>query len=171
MIDVKIKKLDERAVIPQYAKPGDAGMDVYAIEKNVTDDYIEYDTGLSFEVPEGYVMLIFPRSSNSKMDLLLANSVGVLDSGYRGPLKLRYKRSYRIENTPDEDTNFKHTTTSIVNYNCAHDYQWNACKWYSVGDRVGQIMILPYPQINFIEVDQLSDTERGSGGFGSTGVN
>lgn len=169
MIDIKIKKLNERAVIPQYAKLGDAGMDVYAIGINVTDDYIEYDTGLSFEVPEGYVMLIFPRSSNSKMDLLLANSVGVLDSGYRGPLKLRYKRNYRIENIPDEDTSFKHTTTSIVNYNCANDYQWNACKWYNVGDRVGQIMILPYPQINFIEVNELSDTERGSGGFGSTG--
>lgn len=169
MVNIKIKKLDERAVIPQYAKPGDAGMDVYAIGMDVTNDYIEYDTGLSFEVPEGYVMLIFPRSSNSKMDLLLANSVGVLDSGYRGPLKLRYKRNYRIENNPDEDTNFENTTTSIVNYNCAKNYQWNACKWYNVGDRVGQIMILPYPQINFIEVNELSDTERGSGGFGSTG--
>lgn len=169
MIDVKIKKLVPEAIIPTYAKAGDAGMDVYAVAKNVTDDYIEYDTGLAFEVPEGYVMYIFPRSSNSKMDLLLANSVGVLDSGYRGPLKLRYKRNYRIENIPDEDTDFKSTTTSIVNYNSANEYQWNACKWYEIGDRVGQIMILPYPQINFIEVDQLSDTERGSGGFGSTG--
>lgn len=169
MIDIKIKKLDEHAVIPQYAKPGDAGMDVYATRMDVTDDYIEYDTGLSFEVPEGYVMLIFPRSSNSKKDLLLANSVGVLDSGYRGPLKLRYKRCYRIENEPCEDTDFKLTTTSIVNFNSANNYQWDACNWYGVGDRVGQIMILPYPQINFVEVDRLSDTERGSGGFGSTG--
>lgn len=149
MIDVKIKKLDERAVIPQYAKPGDAGMDIYAIGMDVTDDYIEYDTGLSFEVPEGYVMLIFPRSSNSKKDLLLANSVGVLDSGYRGPLKLRYKRIWHIVNSE----------TAML-----------TAKQYEVGDRVGQIMILPYPQINFVEVDQLSDTERGSGGFGSTGI-
>lgn len=79
-MEIKIKKLDESAVIPQYAHIGDAGMDVTATSVNVTEDYIEYGTGLAFEVPEGYCMLIFPRSSNSKKDLLLANSVGVLDS-------------------------------------------------------------------------------------------
>ena len=166
---VNIKKLSENAVIPQYAKPGDAGMDVVATSINVTDKYIEYGTGLAFEVPEGYVMLIFPRSSNSKMDLLLANSVGVLDSGYRGELKLRFKRNYRIENKPSEATNNEFTTSSILWGENVEDYRINACDWYEVGDKVGQIMIIPYPQIEFSEVEELSETQRGSGGFGSTG--
>jgi len=170
MINVNIKKLVPEAVIPTYAHPGDAGMDVTAVSINVTDKYIEYGTGLSFELPEGYVMLIFPRSSVSKYDLSLANAVGVLDSGYRGELKLRFKRNYRIENVPSEDTDFKATTTSIVNLGYANEYQLNACNWYNVGDKIGQIMILPYPTINFTQVDDLSDTERGSGGFGSTGI-
>ena len=166
---INIKKLDKNAVIPQYAKLGDAGMDVIATSINVTDKYIEYGTGLAFEVPEGYCMLIFPRSSVSKYDLSLANAVAVLDSGYRGELKLRFKRNYRIENEPCEETEYKATTTSIVNYRCAQAYQWNACDWYNVGDRIGQIMILPYPTIKFNEVDKLSDTQRGANGFGSTG--
>lgn len=142
---IKIKKLSKDAVIPQYAKPGDAGMDVIATSVNITDDYIEYGTGLAFEVPEGYCMFIFPRSSNSKKDLLLCNSVGVLDSGYRGELKLRFKRVYNYFHTIAED------------------------KHYEIGDKIGQIMIVPYPQIEFNEVEELSETQRGSGGFGSTG--
>lgn len=138
---VNIKKLNENAVIPQYATDGSAGMDVTAISVNITDDYIEYDTGLAIETPPGYVTLMFPRSSNSKKDLLLANSVGVCDSDYRGPLKFR----------------FKHLPNAT------------GPKLYEVGDRIGQIMILPYPKIEFVEVDELSDTERGSGGFGSSG--
>ena len=169
MINVNVKKLVPEAVIPTYAHFGDAGMDVTAVSINVTDKYIEYGTGLSFELPDGYVMLIFPRSSVSKYDLSLANSVGVLDSGYRGELKLRFKRNYRIENEPCEGTNYQWTTTSIVNPGSAANYQWNACDWYCVGDKVGQIMILPYPTILFNEVENLDETERGSGGFGSTG--
>lgn len=165
---IKIKKLNENAVIPQYAKPGDAGMDVTAVSVNVTDKYIEYGTGLAFEVPEGYCMLILPRSSVSKYDLTLANSIGLLDSSYRGELKLRFKRNYRIENEPCEETDGKWTTTSIVNPGDAYKYQWDACDWYGIGDKVGQIMIVPYPQIEFNEVEELSETQRGSGGFGST---
>lgn len=145
-MDVKICKLSEDAVIPTYAHPGDAGMDVVATSVNITEDYIEYGTGLSFEVPEGYCMLIFPRSSNSKKDLILANSVGILDSTYRGELKLRFKKCYQ----------------PVI-------YGLVARTVYNVGDKIGQIMILPYPQINFTEVDSLSETERGDGGFGSTG--
>lgn len=143
---VNIKKLNESAVIPQYAKPGDAGMDVVATSVNVTDDYIEYGTGLAFEVPEGYCMLIFPRSSNSKKDLLLCNSVGVLDSGYRGELKLRFKNI--IPTVLSEDSP----------------------KHYNIGDKVGQIMIIPYPIIEFNQVNDLTSTERADGGFGSTGM-
>jgi dUTP pyrophosphatase len=84
---VNIKKLDEKAVIPKYAKNGDAGLDLVAISRKETDNYIEYGTGLAIEIPDGFVGLLFPRSSISKMGLSLANSVGVVDSGYRGGIK------------------------------------------------------------------------------------
>lgn len=137
MIKIKIKKLKENAVVPRYAHEGDAGMDVVAISRRITDKFVEYGTGLSFEIPEGYVMLIFPRSSVSKKDLILANSVGVLDSGYRGELLIRFRLTGK-------------------------DY-------YEVGERVAQIIVLPYPKIEFNEVVELSETARGDGRFGSTG--
>ena len=138
---VKIKKLHPAAQIPAYAKPGDAGMDLTTIDHpNKKETYIEYDTGLSMEIPEGYVGLLFPRSSVSKTDLILANSVGVVDSGYRGPIKLRFKEVPRKKFIE-----------------------------YEKGDRVGQIIIMPVPNFEFEEVDELSDTARGDGGFGSTG--
>ena len=136
MVVIKIKKIHPDAVIPKYAKPGDAGMDVVAVSKRVTDKFVEYGTGLSFEVPEEYVMLVFPRSSISKKDLVLANSVGVLDSGYRGELLVRFK-------------------------SMGHEH-------YEVGERIAQVMILPYPKVEFEEVEELGETARGEGGFGST---
>lgn len=80
-MEVKIKKLNENAVIPTYAKDGDAGMDLTATSKSF-DEYgnVVYGTGLAFEIPKGYVGLLFPRSSNAKTELFLTNSVGVLDS-------------------------------------------------------------------------------------------
>ena len=140
MIDVKIRKVHPDAIIPFRAHATDAGMDVTAISMEMTEDYVEYDTGLQFQLPEGYAMLIFPRSSNSKKDLLLCNSVGILDAGYTGNLKLR----------------FKLTTEGYTE------------KIYNPGDKVGQIMIIPYPEINFIETEVFNETERGDGGFGST---
>ena len=140
MIDVKIRKVHPDAVIPFRAHATDAGMDVTAISMEMTEDYVEYDTGLQFQLPEGYAMLIFPRSSNSKKDLLLCNAVGILDAGYTGNLKLR----------------FKLTTEGYTE------------KIYNPGDKVGQIMIIPYPEINFIETEVFNETERGNGGFGST---
>jgi len=139
---VKIKKLHENAVIPAYAKPGDAGLDLTATSV-VTDEYgnVVYGTGLAIEIPYGYAGLLFPRSSNSKTDLYLTNHVGVVDSGYRGEIMFKYRP-----------------------YNGLVD-----SKVYSVGERVGQIVILPYPSVSFEEVEQLSDTERGDGGYGSTG--
>lgn len=165
-MQVKIKKLREDAQIPKYADNGCAGIDITATSVEFTNDYIEYGTGLAFELPPGYVMLIFPRSSVSKKDLLLANGVGVLDSSYRGELKFRYKRSYRALAM---DENYRDETVLRIPFNCYKDYAWSANKVYSVGERVGQIIILPYPQIEFEEVSELSDTERGDGGFGSTG--
>lgn len=136
---IKIKKLHPDAVIPKYLRHGDAGMDVYAISVEIKDKYVEYKTGLSFEIPENYVMLIFPRSSITDKDLIMKNCVGVLDSGFRGELKLRFKKE-------GEDI-------------------------YKAGERIGQLLILPYPNIEFEEVNELSETSRGEGSFGSTGLN
>jgi dUTP pyrophosphatase len=154
IVKVSIKKLSPDAVIPTYSKDGDAGMDLTAVSKEITDDYISYKTGLSFEIPKGYVGLLFPRSSNSKKDLLLTNSVGVIDSGYRGEVELRFKPIFnnKLENIPTLSNKLQNIST------------------YNVGDRVGQIMILPYPKIQFVETDKLSESERGDGGFGSSGL-
>jgi dUTP pyrophosphatase len=141
---VKIKKLVENAVIPAYSKKGDAGLDLTAVSVSFEKNYVSYKTGLAVEIPEGFVGLLFPRSSNSKMDLILTNSVGVIDSGYRGEIELRYKL---VGNG---------ATPSIVGT-------------YNIGDRVGQLIIIPYPSIEFEEVTELSTTERNTGGYGSTG--
>jgi dUTP pyrophosphatase len=144
ILKVKIKKLHPNAVIPIYAKDGDAGLDLTATEitfKEQNDINISIATvkcGISMEIPEGFVGLIFPRSSIYKANCILSNSVGVIDSGYRGEI---------MANFVAEEESFG----------------------YKVGDRIGQIIILPYPQIEFELIDELSDTQRGLGGFGSTG--
>jgi dUTP pyrophosphatase len=137
-MEIKIKKIHVDAKIPEYAKEGDAGMDVYAISKEENDKFVQYGTGLAFELPPGHVMLIFSRSNVTKKDLMLKNSVGVLDSGYRGELVLRFNK-----------------------FGSDH---------YEIGERVGQIMILPHPKIEFKEHEELGESERGTGGFGSTGL-
>ncbi len=134
---IKIKKLVPEAVLPQYAHAGDAGMDVYAVSKVVTDKFIEYGTGLAFELPSDHVMLLYPRSSISNLNLTLANSVGVLDSGYRGELKLRFRQGGEAV--------------------------------YEIGDKIGQILVLPFPLIEFEEASELTASARGVGGFGSSG--
>lgn len=139
-MNVKIKKLSNEVVTPSYAKFGDAGMDLTAISSRVTDDFIEYQTGLAIEIPVGFMGLIFPRSSISKYDLALANSVGVIDSGYRGEILCRFK-----------------TTANPVS------------KVYVRGDKVAQLVIVPCLSVELEEVDSLSDTDRGQGGFGHTG--
>lgn len=138
-MEVKVKKLHKDAVIPTYAKLGDAGLDLTAISVEMDENcnYV-YRTGLAIEIPQGYVGLIFPRSSVSKIDMCLRNSVGVIDSGYRGEITLKFKR-------------------------------FDGSKLYSEGDRVGQLVIMPYPYITLVESDELSKTERGDGGYGSSG--
>lgn len=160
---IKIKKLHSDAVVPSYAKPGDAGMDLTAVSKVYDKDgNVSYGTGLAFEIPEGYVGLLFPRSSNSKKDLLLSNSVGVLDSGYRGEVSFKFKPAAffggNLETVGIDSETYEETFLSPTDLT-----------EYSVGERIGQIIILPYPQITFQEVEELSTTERGEGGFGSTG--
>ena len=141
---VKIKKLSPDAVIPTYAKSGDAGMDLIATSIiSDTLDQITYGLGISLEIPEGFVGLVFPRSSIRKTNLQLSNSVGVIDSGYRGELQATFNKIQGVTEGVRER--------------------------YLIGDRVCQIMIIPHPVIEFEEVDELNNTERGEGGFGSTG--
>lgn len=142
-MDVKIKKLDELAVIPHYAKAGDAGLDLTATNYKYDDQLGNhiYGTGLAIEIPEGYVGLVFPRSSNRKTCAYMTNHVGVIDSGYRGEIMVTFKN--------------RDAASTIVPY--------------EVGDRVAQLIIVAYPSINLIESDELSETERGEGGHGSTG--
>lgn len=172
-MEVKIKKLCETAVIPSYAKPGDAGMDLVATSK-VFDKYgnVEYGTGLAMEIPEGYVGLLFPRSSISKQDLSLANAVGVIDSGYRGEIKFKFKPtlSYMKFEDADNPHGIYEDSNTFDYIGIAGDIDCVNASTYKVGDRIGQIIILPYPKISFKEVDKLSSTERGDGGFGHTGL-
>lgn len=145
---LKIKRLNDKAVIPSYAKPGDAGIDLTA----VTQDFerlkngsaiITYGTGLAFEIPNGYVGLIYPRSSISKTAITLTNSVGVIDSGYRGEVMFKFRL----------DANSRPTEGSI----------------YKIGERIGQLVVMPFPKVHILEVSELTSTERGTGGFGSSG--
>ena len=138
-MQVKIRMSHPDAKLPTYAKPGDAGMDMYCTDFSMDDygNYVYY-TGIHMEIPTGYVGLIFPRSSISKTGLSLRNSVGVIDSGYRGEIMFKFSGNS--------------SRTS-----------------YEIGDRIGQIIIMPYPQVEFVEQEELSETERGVGGYGSTG--
>jgi dUTP pyrophosphatase len=151
-LNIRIKKMHPEAKIPRYAKHGDAGLDLTATSKWYDDDgNICYGFGLAFEIPEGYAGFVFPRSSNSKKFLAMSCSVGVVDSGFRGEVTAKFKPSaiYRDE------------------YNIDIPYEPYE---YEIGDRVAQLLILPYPKINFIESEELTDTERGVGGYGSSGT-
>lgn len=141
-LSVKFKKIRPDAVTPSYAKDGDGGLDITAtsLEIKANSNQYVYGTGLAFEIPEGYVGLLFPRSSICKTRLSLSNAVGVLDSGYRGEVKF----VFNVNVDSDKDC-----------YNCR--------------DKIGQLIIMPYPKVTLEEVEELSDTERGTGGFGSTG--
>ena len=140
-MQVKIKKLSPDAVIPKYAKDGDAGLDLVATSKlSNTSFQVSYGTGLAMEIPKGFVGLVFPRSSIRNTELQLSNSVGVIDSGYRGELQATFNKTRGF---------------GSIDYN--------------IGDKIAQIIIIPYPPIEFEEVEELNNTERGEGGFGSTG--
>ena len=141
MIEIKFKKLCAEAVMPTKAHQSDAGADLTATSKKWDDEkqcWI-YGTGIATEIPEGYVGLVFPRSSIRKYGLALANSIGVIDSGYRGEIMCSFKPT-------------------------------GSCPTYNVGDKVAQMIIMPYPVVNYVEVTELSDSERGEGGHGSTGI-
>lgn len=135
---IKIKKLVPEAVIPSYAKDGDAGMDLTATSAQYLDnEHVKYGFGIAIEIPKGFVGLVFPRSSCFKQRQILSNAVGVIDSGYRGEI-------------------------SAVMIG-------TAIGGYKTGDRVAQILILPYPEVEFELSEELTKTERGSTGYGSSG--
>lgn len=135
---LKIKRLHPDAVIPSFSKEGDAGLDLTCVNAYIKDGLWCCEIGLAFEIPKGYFGAIYPRSSISKTDLRLCNSVGVIDSGYRGPVFVFF------DITADE-------------------------RLYQKGDRCCQMIIQKYEQVFPIEVSELSQTERGHGGFGHTG--
>lgn len=148
-MDVKIKKLNENAVIPSYAHDTDAGLDLvatsYEYKENI--DCHVYGTGLAVEIPEGYVGLLYPRSSNRKTNAYMCNHVGVVDSGYRGEIMISFKNRDKIK---------EGEIPQLI-------------QPYEVGDKVAQLIIIPYPKIKFVEVDELSSSDRGEAGHGSTG--
>jgi|TARA_R110000772_G_scaffold161877_2_gene273025 dUTP pyrophosphatase len=137
-VKIKVKKLHPDAVIPFYAKDGDAGMDLTAIDVSADEGGITYKTGLAIEIPRWHVGLLFPRSSVYKTGQSLTNCVGVIDSGYRGEIMMKFTLS-RFQ------------------------------REYDIGDRVGQLIIMPYPMIEFVEAEELTETDRGDGSYGSTG--
>lgn len=151
-MEVKIKKLYEDAAIPSYAHNTDAGLDLTAINyeyKSDIDCHV-YGTGLAIEIPEGYVGLLFPRSSNRKTEAYMCNHVGIIDSGYRGEIMISFKNRDKLD------------------YNKCEIPQ--LVKPYEVGQRVAQLIILPYPKIELKEVKELNDSDRGEAGHGSSGL-
>ena len=133
---VKVRRLHPRAVVPSFATGGAAAFDLVAVKREGQ----VFDTGLAFEIPPGYAMFIYSRSGMGfKDNTRLSNCVGVIDSDYRGEVKVKLARD---DGKPIDA---------------------------QVGDRIAQAVIMRLPKVEFEEVRELSDTERGAGGFGSTG--
>lgn len=145
MIDIKIKRLNSNAITPTQANPNDAGWDLYA---NIPGYLCIYPhctekipTGFAWAIPNGYFGGVYARSGlASKQGLRPANCVGVIDSGYRGEVIVAL-----------------HNDTDDVKKIC-------------YGDRIAQMIVQPYANAELTEVDELDDTDRGSGGFGSSGI-
>ena len=136
---IRFKKLSQSAVVPRKAHASDAGFDLTCTRYEVTNgELFTYHTDIAVEIPDGYVGLLFPRSSIYKQDLFLTNSVGVIDSCYRGEVTAKFR---------------------------PHLF----AKPYDKGDRFAQMIIIPYPHVDFVEVDELSESDRGEGGYVSTG--
>lgn len=183
-LQIKFKKLDERAVIPSYAHDGDVGMDLTAIsmEYDTDNDMYIYHTGLAFESDYHYGIFLFPRSSNRKTEAYLCNHVGIADSAiYRGEIMLCFKnrtslRQLALESRIAAFSNAIENGLRTEDANRSGMDAWSntfSCPMlfapYKEGDRIAQMVVLPYPDVKLIEVKNLSETDRGSGGFGSTG--
>jgi dUTP pyrophosphatase len=140
-----VEVLITASTLPLYAHPGDAGADLYAAEAVVLDPGARalVGTGVSIALPDGYAAFVVPRSGlAAKHGITIVNAPGTVDAGYRGEIKVT------LLNT-DQHTAFR----------------------VAVGDRIAQLIIMPVIRANFVEVDRLPGSQRGEGGFGSTGVN
>lgn len=137
---VKFKKLLPSAVTPKQSREDDACWDLVAVTRRRTPLFIEYDTAIAMEIPEDHVGLVFARSSVTNKKVMLKNSVGIIDPNYRGSVTARFQPT-----AEDADTE------------------------YLPGDRILQMMIIPRPFLEWQEVEELSDSERGTGGYGSSG--
>ena len=138
-----IKKINSDAIIPRYANPGDAGMDLFSISEHLLrpGERCLVSTGLSFEIPEGYEVQIRPRSGLAlKKGISIVNSPGTVDSGYRGEIGII------IINHGQENFEIKK------------------------GDKIAQAVINKFEVGEIEEVDELNESERGAGGYGSTGL-
>lgn len=183
-IEIKIKKLSENAVIPKYAIDGDVGMDLTAIDVEYDEekDMYIYHTGISIESPKHYGVLIFPRSSNRNTDAYICNHVPVIDTAvYRGEIMICFKNRDSLDQIALKEE-MDELLTSLQVYRDPSDAVEEAYKAYykakedpmkyapyKVGDRICQMVVIPYPNVLFKETDELSKTERGEKGFGSTG--
>lgn len=139
-MQVKIKRLNKYAVMPKFAKPGDAGADLVATDKlyDPNTHTVTFKLGIAAEIPPGYEVQLRPRSSVYKTGLMMCNTPGTIDEGYRGEWMVKFY---------------------VVN---------PGIETYQVGDRVCQAVLMPRIDTEYIEVEELNETERGSGGFGST---
>jgi dUTP pyrophosphatase len=147
---IQIKLLNDSAKLPTKGTPSAAYYDVIATSITHTERYIEYGLGFSTIIPEGFVGKIYPRSSLSNYDLSIANSVGVVDSDYRGEWKVRFKLAA---------PNFLYPIgIDTLEY-----------KIYQVGDKIAQIGFEKLTDVEFIKTETFTETERGDSGFGSTG--
>lgn len=143
METVRFKKLSPSAIIPKRATAGSAGMDLFPTEVIRGTNFIQCRFGLSMHIPDGHAAFIFPRSSIKNFPYMLSNSVGIIDSDYRGEI-MAFFNKVEPEGFPYPD------------------------EFYKEGQAVAQMVIMPIHDYLTIEVDELSETERGSGGFGST---
>ena len=139
-MEIKIKKLYPDSKIPTKGTEYSAGFDMYARDMETKGAYIVYKTGIALEIPIGYCGLCIPRSSIREKPLILCNSIGLIDCDFRGEISFSFKKISYGNNI------------------------------YEIGDRIGQLVIIPYPNISFVESDTLSKTIRDTNGHGSTGI-
>lgn len=176
METVKIKYItDIDNFEPAYAHDGDMCADLKAIsmDYDIEKDIYVYHTGIKVEIPKGYGMLIFPRSSNRRTEAYMTNHVGVIDSGYRGEILVCFKNrtSSRLAHLYRK---LVHGINTILSYlekrnDLITENFVNTDAPYKVGERIAQCCVIPYPKMIFEKVDKLSESERGENGHGSTG--
>jgi dUTP pyrophosphatase len=142
-VSLRVRRLDPLAVVPSRAYPGDAGLDLHALEPVVLGpgERASIPTGIAVEIPDGLAGLVLPRSGlAARHGIALVNAPGLIDSGYRGEIRVL-----------------------LLNTDRHHPYE------FEPGERIAQLLLIRYEAPEVVEVDELSGSARGSGGFGSSG--